>query len=96
MTTRGSRRDVQGPHRLKDKFGKPTAAGLKPGWVRVFVVLLLIDLGGLVVQAQYEPFSLLPAAPGHRRQLWELYGIGRYCIAKHDGAAYCARGQPFA
>jgi len=78
MTTRGSRRDVQWPLRLKEQFGKPAAAGLKPGWVSVLLVLLVIDLGGIAVQAQYEPFRLLPAAPGHRRQLWEFYGMGRF------------------
>lgn len=31
--------------------------------------------------AQYEPFSLLPPAPGHRRQLWEFYGVGQYWSA---------------
>jgi len=57
------------------RAGLARNSGLRAGVALTFIALMLY---GIWAQAQYEPFSLLPPEPGHRRQLWELYGLGGF------------------
>lgn len=81
MSMRVSQTDVPVQRELKWGANAPGAPRPISGRRSLVLALVLMGSSGIAGQAQYEPFSLLPAEPGHRRQLWEFYGLGRYWSA---------------
>jgi hypothetical protein len=66
---------------VEEDFIMPAVVGFRAcrSWAGCVTVALILLWAGLSTgHAQYEPFSLLPPAPGYRRQLWEFYGLGQY------------------